>query len=57
MAASARRDMPKRRKETSRSVPDPEVPPRPPKGKRGDAAKTQIRRAKEPLQAVRKVKG
>lgn len=55
--ASARHDMAKRRKETRRSVADPPVPPRPPKGKRGDAAKTQIARTKPPLQGGRKVKG
>lgn len=48
--------MPGRRKERQRDIPNPSVPPAPPKGKPRDAAKTTIRRTKEPLRAARPVK-
>lgn len=54
--ATVRRSMVKARKERQRDIPDPQVPPAPPKGKRGTAAKTTIRRTKEPLRGGRKVK-
>jgi hypothetical protein len=54
--ATVRRGAPVGRKERQRDIPDPQVPPQPPKGKRGSAAKTTIARSKEPLKATRKVK-
>ncbi len=48
--------MGRRRKEQQRDIPDPSVPPLPPKGKVGDAAKTEHPRTKEPLRAGRTVK-
>lgn len=54
--ATVHRSMAKRRKEKQRDIADPAVPPRPPKGKVGSAAKTTIKRTKEPLRATRKVR-
>lgn len=48
--------MAKPRKERNRDIPDPELPPAPPKGTRGSAAKQTIKRSKEPLKGGRKVK-
>lgn len=53
--AAARRSMARPRKERNRPIPDPQVPPRPPKGKVGGAGKTTIRRTKQPLRSARKV--
>ena len=48
--------MAKPRKERNREIPAPAVPPAPPKGSRGSAAKQTIKRTKEPLKGGRKVK-
>jgi hypothetical protein len=57
LVTATKRDMGKRRKEKQRAIPDPSVPPAPPKGKKGDAAKTSVPRTKEALRAGRKVSG
>lgn len=55
-SGARRAAMAKRRKETRREVAPPELPPRPPKGKRGEAARATIPRTKEPLRSAQKVK-
>lgn len=54
---ATKREIARRRKESQRDVAPPSLPPAPPKGKVGDAAKTELPRTKEPLGGGRKVKG
>lgn len=54
--AARKASMPARRKERQRDIPDPSLPPAPPKGKKGSATKTRIPRTKQPLRATRKIK-